>query len=248
MGVELDLTGKVAIVTGSSSGIGQAIAETLTARGVKVVVNSSRSKERGQAVADSLEGAVYFHGSVTDESFGTDIVQLAIEKYGRLDILVNNAGTTRVIAHSDLQAATTEIWREIFEVNVFGTWSLIRAAHEALEAGPGGQILNVTSLAGIRQTGSSIPYATSKAALNHLTKLLAATLAPKVRVNAVAPGLVDTPWTKDWDDVRSSYSKTAPLQRSATTKDVADSALQLIENPYLTGTILCLDGGMSLKR
>ncbi len=248
MGVGLDLTGKVAIVTGSSSGIGQAIAETLTARGVRVVVNSSKSKEKGKAVADSLEGAVYFHGSVTDDNFGTDIVQLAIEKYGRLDILVNNAGTTRVIAHSDLQAATTEIWREIFDVNVFGTWSLIRAAQEALEAGPGGQILNITSLAGIRQTGSSIPYATSKAALNHLTKLLAASLAPKVRVNAVAPGLVDTPWTKDWDDVRNAYSKTAPLQRSATTKDVADSALQLIENPYLTGTILCLDGGMSLKR
>ncbi len=162
--------------------------------------------------------------------------------------MVNNAGTTRIISHADLEGATTEIWREIFEVNVFGAWSIIRAASAALEDNGGGQILNITSLAGIRQTGSSIPYATSKAALNDLTQLLAVALAPKIRVNAVAPGLVDTAWTKDWHDIRNNYSKTAPLQRSATTRDVADSALQIMENPYLTGTILCLDGGMSLKR
>ncbi len=244
----MELAGQVAIVTGSSSGIGRAIAETLASRKVSVIVNSSKSPDQGLVVADSLQGASYFQGSVTDDNFGPDIVQFALRRYGRLDILVNNAGTTRIISHADLEGATTEIWREIFEVNVFGAWSIIRAASAALEDNGGGQILNITSLAGIRQTGSSIPYATSKAALNHLTQLLAVALAPKIRVNAVAPGLVDTAWTKDWHDIRSNYSKTAPLQRSATTRDVADSALQIMENPYLTGTILCLDGGMSLKR
>ena len=168
-----------------------------------------------------------------------------LERAGRLDVLVNNAGTTRVIPHRDLAAASIEVWREIFEVNVFGTWAVSVAAMEALRASRGA-IVNVSSLAGVRATGSSIPYAASKAALNHLTMLLAKVVGPEVRVNAVAPGLVDTPWTADWDTVRGFVTATAPLRRSGSANDVAQVVLDLADAEYVTGQVLVVDGGLGL--
>jgi ketoreductase RED2 len=150
-----------------------------------------------------------------------------------------------VIPHRDLEAATLDVWREIFEVNVFGTWSLSVAAMEALRATKG-SIVNVSSVAGVRPTGSSIPYAASKAALNHITALMAKVVGPDVRVNAVAPGLIDTPWTKDWDVVRGFVQSVAPLQRSGTPDDVADVIVSLATSPYVTGQVVTVDGGLSL--
>ena len=241
------LTGQVAIVTGSSSGIGESIARRLSASGVKVVVNSSKSAASGEQIASELADSIYIQGSIAADGFAEMLVTKTLERYGRLDILINNAGTTRVIPHSDTDQATLEVWREIFEVNVFGTWELIRQARSALESTGDGKVINITSLAGVRPTGSSIPYASSKAALNHMTLLLAATLGPKVRVNAIAPGLVDTPWTEDWDQIRTNYSKTAPMLRSAKPEDVSKAAVALLENDYITGQILLLDGGFSLR-
>ena len=145
----------------------------------------------------------------------------ALERWGRLDTLVNNAGTTAVIPHHDLEAASVDVWRRIFEVNVFGTWAMTVAAMPALREAHG-SIVNVASVAGVRPTGSSIPYAASKAALNHMTVLLAKVVGPEVRVNAVAPGLVDTPWTADWDVVREVVRQVAPLKRSGQPEDVAE--------------------------
>ena len=136
---------------------------------------------------------------MADEADCVRLVDEMVTTHGRLDVLVNNAGTTAVIPHDDLEAATPDVWRRIFDTNVIGTWQLTVAAVPHLRESGRGQVVNVSSLAGDRPVGSSIPYACSKAAVSHMTRLLANTLGPDIRVNAVAPGLVDTPWTADWD-------------------------------------------------
>ncbi len=242
----MDLNGKVAIVTGSSSGIGEALARALAASGVSVVVNSATSVAAGKAVAASLPDAVYEQADIADDDACRSLVAAATRRFGRLDILVNNAGTTKVIPHADLDAVTDEVWRDIFEVNVLGTWHMIRAAVPALRDSGSGSILNITSLAGERPVGSSIPYAVSKAGLNHLTLLLAKALGPQIRVNAVAPGLIDTPWTASWDAMREAVRAQAPLRRSGAPADVAGAVLGLLQSDYVTGQVLTVDGGLAL--
>jgi len=236
--------GKVVLVTGSSSGIGEATARAFAADGATVVVNSRASVTEGERVAASL-GATYVQADVSDEAQARALVAATLERHGRLDVLVNNAGTTSVIPHHDLDAATLEVWRRIFDVNVFGTWAVTVAAMEALRDARGA-VVNVSSIAGLRATGSSIPYAASKAALNHLTVLLAKVVGPEVRVNAVAPGLVDTPWTKDWDEIRALVGALAPLRRSGQPEDVAQVVLALAAAPYVTGQVVAVDGGLTL--
>jgi ketoreductase RED2 len=244
----VDLTGKVAVVTGSSSGIGEATARALAGAGAKVVISSARSVEAGQAVAAALgDQATYVQADVSDEAAARRLVEEAVAWGGRLDVLVNNAGTTQVIPHHDLEAASLEVWRRIFEVNVFGTWAVTVAAMPHLKASGDGSVVNVTSLAGVRPSGSSIPYAASKAALNHLTALLANVVGPEVRVNALAPGLVDTPWTADWDAIRGYVGATAPLGRSGSPEDMALAVLGIVGSPYMTGQGVVVDGGMHLK-
>ena len=239
------LDGKVAIITGSSSGIGEAIARRFAAEGAAIVVNSSRSVDAGTFVAASLPDALYVQADIAVEADGARLVDAALDRWGRLDVLVNNAGTTQLIPHADLEAAGLEVWQRIFEVNVFGTWLLSRSAVPALRQA-GGSIINVTSMAGVRPLGSSIPYAASKAALNHLTVLLAKTLGPSVRVNAIAPGLVDTPWTADWDATRAMVSQLAPMKRSGQPEDMCDIAVALATSAYITGQVIVIDGGLSI--
>jgi NAD(P)-dependent dehydrogenase (short-subunit alcohol dehydrogenase family) len=235
---------KVALVTGSSSGIGAEIARRLAADGFQVVVNSRSSVETGQAVAEEI-GGTYVQADVGDETAARGLVAAVLEQHGRLDVLINNAGTTEVIPHPDLKAATPDIWRRLYDVNVIAPFVLVTAAEEALRAAKG-CVVNISSLAGVKPTGSSIPYAASKAAFNHQTKLLAKALGPDIRVNAVAPGLVDTPWTADWDEIRSLVSAMAPMKRSATPDDVADLVMGLLQSSYLTGEVVVLDGGLGL--
>jgi ketoreductase RED2 len=237
--------GRVVAVTGSSSGIGAATARAFAGAGASVLVNSARSVAEGEAVAASLPDALYVQGDITAEGMPERLVAAALDRWGRLDTLVNNAGTTAVIPHHDLQAASVDVWRRIFEVNVFGTWAMSVAAMPALREAHG-SIVNVASVAGVRPTGSSIPYAASKAALNHMTVLLAKVVGPEVRVNAVAPGLVDTPWTEDWDVVREVVRQVAPLKRSGRPEDVAEVILALAQTAYVTGQVLVVDGGLSL--
>jgi ketoreductase RED2 len=243
------LQGKVALVTGSSSGIGAATVRALAAEGARVVVNSSRSEEAGRAVAAEVPGAIYLRADIAVEDEARSLVAGTVDQLGGLDILVNNAGTTQVIPHHDLQAATPAVWRRIFDVNVVGTWQVSTAAVPHLRAGGDGAIVNVSSIAGHRPTGSSIPYAASKAAVSHMTMLLANVLGPDIRVNAVAPGLVDTPWTstEDWDVVRSFVTAQAPLGRSATPDDVAHVIMGLVTASYVTGEVVLVDGGLHLR-
>ncbi|HET9090464.1 MAG TPA: SDR family oxidoreductase [Acidimicrobiales bacterium] len=236
---------RVVLVTGSTSGIGAAVAHRFADAGDTVVYNSARSADVGQALAQATPNAHYVQADISEPEDCTRLIAEVISRCGRLDVLVNNAGTTRVIDHRDLAAADVTVWREIFEVNVFGTWNLSVAAMGALRDAKG-TIVNVTSLAGVRPTGSSIPYAASKAALNHMTALLAKAVGPDVRVNAVAPGLIDTPWTADWDDVRSAVARRSPLGRSGRPEDVADVVVALAGSAYVTGQVVVVDGGLGL--
>jgi ketoreductase RED2 len=247
MSERTDLKGRVAIVTGSSAGIGAAVAHAFANLGASVVVNSATSVAAGQQVADDLPDAIYVQADVSAPAQAERLVDAAVEQYGRLDIVVNNAGTTVVIPHHDLDAATNEIWERILRVNVLGAWNMVRAAAPHLRASGDGVVLNVTSIAGVRPVGSSIPYAVSKAALNHLTVLLANALGPEIRVHAVAPGLIDTEWTESWDDVRAAVRATAPLRRSGTPDDVADACVALVATRYATGQVLVVDGGVTLR-
>ena len=235
---------KVALVTGSSSGIGAAVARRLAQDGCIVVVNSRSSVEAGQAVAAEIGGS-YVQADVADELAARGLVDSVLTAHGRLDVLVNNAGTTQVIPHTDLVAATPEVWRHLYEVNVIAPFVLVTAAEKALREARG-CVVNISSLAGVKPTGSSIPYAASKAALNHQTRLLAKALGPDIRVNAVAPGLVDTPWTQDWHEIRALVTAMAPMRRSATPDDVAEMVLGLIRSSYVTGEVVVLDGGLGL--
>ena len=239
--------GQVVLVTGSSSGIGAATAHRFASLGATVVINSSTSVAAGEALAGELPGASYVQADVSDEDQARRLIDEVVDRHGRLDVLVNNAGTTEVIPHHDLEAASPEVWRRIFDVNVLGTWQVTVAAVDHLRASGRGQVVNVSSLAGERPTGSSIPYACSKAALSHMTRLLANTLAPTVRVNAVAPGLVDTPWTAEWGAVREFVNAQAPLQRTATPEDVAELIVGLARSTYVTGEVVLVDGGLALR-
>ena len=240
------LDGRVAIVTGSSSGIGEATARRLAELGATVVVNSASSVEAGAAVTASLPGeALYVQADISDQGQGHELIARTIDRFGRLDILVNNAGWTTRVPHADLDALTDEIFRKTFEVNVFGTWWLTKAAMPHLRKSADPNVVTITSIAGSRPIGSSIAYAMTKAALNHLTALLAKACGP-VRVNAVAPGLVATPWTSEWADQHAAIAATTPLHRSATPDDCAEAVLSLIRNSYMTGQVVVVDGGTTL--
>ncbi|MFF4369088.1 SDR family NAD(P)-dependent oxidoreductase [Streptomyces sp. NPDC001594] len=238
---------RVALVTGSSSGIGAAVAERLAAEGIRVVVNSARSPEAGRALAARLPDAVYVQGDVSDAEDARRIVRAAMDAYGRLDVLVNNAGVTRFIPLGDLEAADAAAWREIFDVNVIGAWQMITAAAPHLKASGAGSVVNISSVSATRALGSSVPYAVSKAAVNHMTRLLASQLGPAVRVNAVAPGLIDTPWYEGveevWESSREWITENTPLRRVGTPQDVAEATLYLVNAAYTTGDVLTVDGG-----
>jgi ketoreductase RED2 len=241
-----ELDGKVAIVTGSSSGIGKEIARRLSDLGATVVVNSANSVDAGQHVANSLTTeSLYVQADISDQSAGQKLIDTTISKFGQLDILINNAGWTTLVAHHDLDSLTDEILEKTFDVNVFGTWWLTKAAMPHLKKSTDGNIVNITSIAGVRPVGSSIAYAMTKAALNHMTVLLAKSCGP-VRVNAVAPGLVETPWTRDWQAQHDNVSRVAPLKRSATPQDCGEATIALIRNKYATGQIFVVDGGLTL--
>lgn len=236
----------VALVTGSSSGIGEGIARRLAAEGMTVVVNSHASGERGAEIAAEI-GGDYIAADLADGDASRGLVDEIVGRHGGLDLVVNNAGTTRVIPHDALEVADRQVWREIFETNVFGTWDLCVAAMPHLRRSRDGHIVMITSLGGQRPLGSSIPYAISKAALDHMTRILAATVGPEVRVNAVAPGFVDTAWTRDWHEMRSAVAAEVPLQRVASPDDMAVAVAGLHRMRYVTGQVLAVDGGRHLR-
>jgi hypothetical protein len=233
---------------------GRVVANVAPSSFTRNVISGDNVESGGGATQSTSPRSAYLTQLFADgpsvANFGALVAPLGV-KYVVLAKTVNFSSYSWLNDQRDLKlvlnSASLEVWRQIFEVNVFGTWAMSVAAMEALRATKG-SIVNVSSIAGIRQTGSSIPYATSKAALNHLTTLLAKVVGPEVRVNAVAPGLVDTEWTAQWDAVRHHVQTVAPLRRSATPEDVAAAIESLVDNVYVTGQILAVDGGLSLMQ
>ena len=240
-----EFAGKVAIVTGSSSGIGERTAQRLAELGAHVVVNSASSVEAGEKLAASLPNdPLYVQADISDKAQCQKLIDATIAKYSQLDILVNNAGWTTLVPHHDLEALTDDIFEKTFKVNVFGTWYLTKMAMPYLHKAEDGNVVNITSVAGVRPVGSSVAYSMTKAALNQMTHLLAKSQGP-VRVNAVAPGLVETPWTKDWATQHAGIAAINPIKRSATPDDCAEAVLALLRNKYVSGHVLVVDGGLT---
>lgn len=247
----MDLHGKVALVTGSATGMGRAIALELARAGANVAVNYTRSEvEARQTLADVQSAGVrglLIRADVSDDAAVRAMVGRTVEELGRLDVLVNNAGTTVFVDYADLEALTDDVWRKILGVNVMGTFYASRAAAKVMLEQKSGCIVNMASVSGLSGLGSSIPYSVSKAGVISLTKTFARALAPHVRVNAIAPGVVDTRWVEGRTEFVERARSRTPFGRVATPADVAEVALALVTNAgFVTGQVIVVDGGLTI--
>lgn len=251
-------TARAAIVTGASSGIGAAVAVELARRGVDVLVDYARNRDAAEAVAASCRAhGVRAHAVAADVAADPDcraLAAAALAEFGRLDYLVNNAGVSKFVAHANLDGLDAVDFQRIFAVNVTGAFQMVRAALPALRASGRGAVVNVASIAGSCGIGSSVAYAASKAALLSLTVTLARALAPAVRVNAVAPGFVDTPWhvagmgPERYQQALGRVAEGTPLKAVTQPKDVAEPIVWLLEAArHVTGEALHVDAGLHLR-
>jgi 3-oxoacyl-[acyl-carrier protein] reductase len=250
--ITADLRGKAALVTGGASGIGLATVERLLLAGAKVAMNHLPEDGRAQSEIERFQAHGYqivgAPGDVSRAGEAEAMVTHAIGQLGGLDILVNNAGTPGTQAPIDfrnLDAMTETFWQTILSTNLIGPFRCSHAAAPALKEARGA-IVNTASVAGLGRPGSSIAYGASKAGLVNLTRSLAVALAPEVRVNAVAPGLVDSPWTAAWPQERKrGYSDAALMRRVCTPADIAEAILFLAAGgAMITGHTLPVDGGL----
>ena len=254
-----DLIGKSAIVTGSATGIGAAVARRLAERGANVVVNYTKSRAEAQAVGAAVKefgvDVRVVQADVAKDEDCRALAKTAMHAFGRIDILINNAGTTKFVTnHADLDSLSAEDFTRIYSVNVVGPFQMIRACIAGLRANKDGSVVNVSSIAGVAGIGSSVAYAASKGALNTMTYSLARALAPDVRVNAVCPGYVDTPWfVKQFgpemaERIAAAEGKRALLQRTADGEEIARTVLFFAgpQSRNITGETLLSDGGLHL--
>lgn len=252
--IRFDLSGKTALVTGGASGIGLATVELLAGSGCRVAVNHLADDPRGSAEVERLQGegrdVIAAPGNVGDTDDGPRMVAQAITDLGGLDYLVNNAGTpgTRSqIPPAQLDHLTEELWDAVVAVNLRGLFRCSRAAAQAIQA-RGGAIVNIASIAGFDSPGSSMAYGATKAGVISLTKNLARALAPQARVNAVAPGAVDSTWMVEWtQEKRRQTAEKALLKRRCTPEDMAETIVYMLAGAgMVTGQTLIVDGGLTL--
>ena len=246
------LNGKVAVVTGASSGIGAATAFALGQRGWRVAVNYAKSASAAEQVALECGEAIALRGDVTEDADCRRVAQEVLAKWGRIDALVNNAGGTRFVKHADLEGLSAQDFERIFRLNVVGPYQMVRACAAALRESRGA-VVNVSSVAAVLGTGSSIAYAASKAALNTMSLSLARVLGPEVRVNVVSPGHVRTPWhekargAEATAEAERRYAAVAPLKTVCEPQDVADAVVWLLEGARrVTGELIYVDGGIHI--
>jgi 3-oxoacyl-[acyl-carrier protein] reductase len=254
--------GLCAVITGSASGLGAATAVILAKGGARIVINYSSSQKEAEETADLCRSAggdvVVVQGDVSRDEDCRKIAAAAAP-WGRLDVLINNAGTTKHVPHEKLDGLSSEDFQRLFGVNTIGPFQMVRAARSLLEAGANASgrassVVNVSSVAGISGIGSSVAYAASKGALNTITLSLARALAPLIRVNAVCPGYIDTPWftkgrgVEGAAKVRDAVVAKVPLKRASTAEDVAGVVcfLALPQSGNVTGEIVRIDAGAHL--
>lgn len=254
-----DFDGYTVVITGASTGLGRAIAVEVARRGADlVVVNYASSAGEAEETARLVEAegarAVLVQGDVASDEDCRKIAAAA-EPTGRIDALFNNAGVTKFAPnHADLDAVDAEDFLRLYAVNVVGAFQMTRAARALLEAAPSpGAVVNTSSIAAVQGIGSSVPYAASKGAMTTMTLSLARSLGPHIRVNAICPGFIDTPWFKGMPDdsrerLRAGAAAATPLKVASTAEDIAGAAVFLASpaSRHVTGETLLVDGGLHL--
>ncbi|MGE0767133.1 MAG: SDR family NAD(P)-dependent oxidoreductase [Hyphomicrobiaceae bacterium] len=246
----MDLRGAVAIVTGGNGGLGQRICRALAKEGVHLAVMYAQSREQAEDVAREMAAshqvnATAFQCDLTDQAQVEKLVDDVARHFGRIDILVNDAAFNKSIPFQDIDSLTIEVWEKIMAVNLTGPLRLIKAVAPVMKRQGNGRIVNISSVAGLGPTGSSIAYAVSKAGLNHLTKCMAVALAPEVLVNCVAPGLLEG--TRATSNLRSEQieraSSSSLLKKAADKDDCADMTVTMCRTETMTGQTVVIDSG-----
>ncbi len=255
----MDFTNKVAIITGSSAGIGAAAATEMAKRGARVVINYSKSAQAAQDIVANCKNnggdAIAVQANVADEQDCQTLIDAAISEWGQLDILVNNAGTTKFNDHDNLDGLDKADFESIYALNTIGVYQMVRLARPHLAKQDTAAVVNISSVAGLRGVGSSVAYVASKGALNSMTMALARALAPeKIRVNAVCPGFVGTDWFRNafgeegFDKIDAAQKRATPLNRAGRAEDIAGAILFFASDlsQHITGQLMAVDGGMLL--
>lgn len=241
----MNVQGTVALVTGAGTGLGRAIAESLIHRGAAVIAHYHTSEEGARALADRAGGGAValVRADLASPSGVEALLAAAMNRFGRVDIVVNSAS---ILVRTPVETLDAQTWDAILAVNLRAPALLASWAGPRMAAAGGGVIVNIGDLAGIEPWPAYLAHATSKAGLHHFTRCLALALAPSVRVNAVAPGLVDPP--AGWSDQRiERFRQRIPLNRLPRVEEVVAAVMTLIENDAITGQVLVVDGGQSLS-
>tara|TARA_B100001750_G_C15472936_1_gene580859 strand:+ start:531 stop:1280 length:750 start_codon:yes stop_codon:yes gene_type:complete len=245
----MDLKGTVAVITGGSGGLGGRICNALADEGANVVVLYNTGRKQAEANVEELLNkgvdAIAITCDVTDQDSVSSAIEETLRKFGKIDILVNDAGYNKWIPFSDLDSMTHEEWTKIFDVNLTGPMFCIKAVVPTMRERGIGRIINISSVAGLEPTGSSIPYAVAKSALIHLTKCMAVGLGPQIQVNCIAPGFLEG--TKMSDNLEPEYRQQAVdkavLKRAADKDDVAMQVVSFCKTDSVTGQTLAIDSG-----
>lgn len=251
------LAGMHAIVTGGGTGVGAATALALAQRGANVLVNYRRSADAAEAVCAECRAlgadAIAMQADVAQDADCQALARAAVQRWGRIDLLVNSAGVTQFTPLDQLEALDAAAFVDIYQVNAVGPFQMARAVAPHMQAGAA--MASVSSLAAQSGQGSSIPYAMSKAALNALTLSLARALAPRVRVNAVMPGMIEGRWMREglgdtqYEVVRQNFSRNALLEKVCTPQDIASAIVWLLDPAcIMTGQCVTVDAGFTLGR
>jgi len=246
----MDLKGSVALVTGGNGGLGQRICHALAREGAHVAVMYAQSRDQAEGVARELNAryqinAAAFACDITDAEAVSALVDDVTKRFGSLDILINDAAYNKAIPFTDLDDLTEDVWDKIMAVNLTGPMRLIKAVAPVMKAGGRGRIVNISSVAGLTPTGSSIAYAVSKAGLIHLTRCMAVALAPETLVNCVAPGLLEG--TRATANLRADMIERSAalslLKKAADKDDCADMVVTMCRTDTMTGQTIVIDAG-----